>query len=54
MTEWYRKHFGKDLKQLVEEGDYKSIREMVLLDMLLFAVAGAVIGISLFRAGWIP
>ena len=57
MTEFgriYRKYLGKTLKDLVEEGDYASIRNTFLLQMVAFTMFGSVLGVELVRAGVIP
>jgi hypothetical protein len=54
MTEFYRKFIGRDLSQMVKEGDCRSIRNMVLFDLVSFMGAGIVLGILLVRAGWVP
>jgi len=53
MSEFYRRYIGKDLKQMVEEGDYASIRQTFLLDLFAFAICGFVICLSFVRAGWV-
>ena len=57
MTEFgriYRKYLGPTLKDLVEEGDFVSVRNSFLLNMIAFTMLGSVLGVALVRAGVIP
>ena len=53
MSEFYRKYIGKDLEQLVIKGNYKKIRDLILLDLFACATFGFFLGIFVVRAGWI-
>lgn len=51
--ETIRKWMGPSLRELVEEGDYETARNLVQISWIGMVAAGFAIGVELSRLGWI-
>ena len=54
LKEILRKFFGPSLRELVEKGDFISIRNTIIFNWVIFLIAGAIVGIELVRSGLVP
>ena len=45
---------GKTLKEYVDEGDYKTIRNLYIINLLCWFAVGSVVGVELVRSGLVP
>ena len=49
-----RKFCGPSLRELVEKGDFISIRNTIIFNWVMFLLLGAIFGVELVRRGLVP